>query len=121
MPVSAADHRADLIVGAVGSDCEFFDPYLRASLTVWAQDAIDGIEDGTCDNLSCGYRYTPLMEPGTWRGIRYDMRMSALVANHVCLVASGRVAGAVIGDSRRVPRSFVERFPEYARIIFNSY
>jgi hypothetical protein len=121
VPVSASDHQPSLVVGAVGTDCAFEYPYLIASLTIWAQAAIDSIEDGTCDNLSCGYRYTPLMEPGTWRGIRYDMRMSALVANHVSLVASGRVAGAVIGDARRVPASFVERFPESARIVVNSY
>jgi uncharacterized protein len=121
VPVSASDHQPSLVVGAVGTDCTFEDPYLIASLTVWSQAAIDGIEDGTCRGLSCGYRYTPVMEPGTWRGIRYDMRMSALVANHLSLVESGRVAGArIAADARRAPRSFLDQYPDAARIV-NAY
>jgi hypothetical protein len=121
VPVSASDHQPRLVVGAVGTDCEFSDSYLTASLTIWAQGAIDGIEDGTCRDLSCGYRYTPVLRPGTFEGARFDGRMTDLRANHVALVSAGRVAGAVIGDARSVPRSFVERFPESARITVSLY
>jgi hypothetical protein len=120
--VSADDHRPDLVVGSTGTQARFDDPYLVNDLVVWAQAAIVGIEDGTCRDLSAGYRYTPVMEPGTWRGIRYDMRMSALVANHLSLVESGRVAGATIAaEARRAPRSFLEQFPDAARIVVNLY
>lgn len=118
VPVSASDHQPRLVVGAVGTDCEFSDSYLTASLTIWVQGAIDGIEDSTCRDLSCAYRYVPVMERGTYQGEAYDGRMTALRANHVALVESGRVAGArIAADARRAPRSFLEQFPDTARII----
>ena len=119
--MSASDHQPSLVVGAVGTDCTFEDPYLIASLTVWAQAAIDGIEDGTCRDLSCGYRYVPVMERGTFGGIRYDGLMTELRANHLALCESGRVAGArIAADARRAPRSFLDQFPDAARIV-NAY
>jgi hypothetical protein len=42
-PLSARDHDAGVVVGCVGTDVEFVDPYLRASLVIWDQRAIDQI------------------------------------------------------------------------------
>lgn len=100
-PVSAADHRPDLVVGSTGTDAVFETPYLKNSLVVWAADAIKGIENGEQRELSCAYRYTPVMEPGTYEGTRFDGRMTQLIGNHVALVATGRAGpDVVVGDSQ---------------------
>ena len=100
-PVSADDHQPDLVVGSTGTDAVFESPYLKNSLVVWAADAIKGIENGEQRELSCAYRYTPVMEPGTYEGTRYDGRMTQLIGNHVALVATGRAGpDVVVGDSQ---------------------
>lgn len=118
--VAADDHRPDFVVGAVSNPVFEF-PFLKADLVVWTREAIDGIETGAKADLSAAYRYRCIMEPGTYEGVSFDARMVDLVGNHCSLVADGRVAGAVVGDARSVPTSFVERFPESARIVVNSY
>lgn len=101
VPVSADDHRPDLVVGSTGTDAVFEAPYLKNSLVVWSADAIKGIENGEQRELSCAYRYTPVMEPGTYEGTRYDGRMTQLIGNHVALVATGRAGpDVVVGDSQ---------------------
>lgn len=100
-PVSADDHQPDLVVGSTGTDAVFEAPYLKNSLVVWSSDAIKGIESGEQRELSCAYRYTPVMEPGTYEGMRYDGRMTQLIGNHVALVATGRAGpDVVVGDSQ---------------------
>jgi len=89
-PIAADDHPHDLVCGTTGSDCSFIDPYLRVTLTVWDQRAIDAIESGETAELSCAYRYTPDMTSGTFRGERFDLIMRELSANHVSLVDHGR-------------------------------
>jgi hypothetical protein len=121
VPVSADDHQPDLVVGSTGTDAEFNDPYLTNSLVVWAKDAIDDIECGDKKDLSCGYRYTAVMQPGTFEGVRYDGRMTQICANHVALVSEGRVAGAVIGDACCVSTTFASRYPDAAKILVNPY
>jgi hypothetical protein len=101
VPVSADDHKPELVVGSTGTDSVFEAPYLKNSLVVWAADAIKGIENGEQRELSCAYRYTPVMEPGTYEGMRYDGRMTQLIGNHVALVATGRAGpDVVVGDSQ---------------------
>jgi hypothetical protein len=101
VPVSADDHRPDIVVGATGTDAEFVAPYLRNSLVVWARDAIEAIESGEQRELSCAYRYVPVMEPGTYQGVRYDGRMTEIRGNHVALVPHGRAGSdVVVGDSK---------------------
>lgn len=120
VPVDAADHRPDLVVGSTGSDCRFVVPYLQSSLVVWAQSAIDGIESCAKRELSSAYRYRPIMEPGTYDGQRYDGRMIDIVGNHVALVAEGRAgADVVVGDERRRRieiDDYAKRWPNAARI-----
>lgn len=100
IPVSADDHQPWDTVGALGNDAEFVDPYLRNSLTIWARDAIDGVETGKQKELSCGYRYAADMTPGIFDGMRFDGVMRSIVGNHVALVEDGRAgADVVVGDS----------------------
>lgn len=100
VPVSAADHRPELVVGSTGTDAVFEPPYLRASLVVWASDAISKIESGEQRQLSCAYRYTADMTPGEIDGVRFNGRMRNIVGNHVALVETGRAGSdVIIGDS----------------------
>jgi len=90
----AADGRDnDLIVGTIGSNVRFIDPYLFADVVVWSGDAIRQIESGQKKQLSAGYHYTADMTPGTWSGQKFDGVMRGISAKHVSLVDRGR-AGA---------------------------
>ena len=95
---TADDHDREVTVGSVSNPVWEY-PNLRAELTVWDGEAITGIENGTMKDLSSGYRYTPVMEPGEFQGVHYDGRMVELAANHVTLCKQGRVVGAFVGDS----------------------
>ena len=100
IPVSADAHLPDITVGSIGTDVTFEAPYLKASLTVWTQDAIDAIENGDAKELSCAYRYTADMSPGTYEGLRFDGVMRDIIGNHVALVPEGRAGpDVVVGDS----------------------
>lgn len=99
-PVSADDHKPDLVVGAVGTDVEYVAPFLRGSLVIWAADAVEKVENGEAKEISCGYYYTPVLEDGVFNGKRYSIRMTELIANHVAIVPIGRATGVVIGDSQ---------------------
>ena len=110
VPVSAADHSPDKVVGSTGTDAEFSAPYLRNSLVIWAQDPIDAVRSGMQRELSCGYRYTPDMTPGVYKGEAYDGIMREIVANHVALVKEGRAGpDVVIGDSIPIKPKIIRR------------
>ncbi len=96
VPVSAEDPQKDLVVGSTGTDAEFASPYLRNSLVVWDASAIAGIESREQQELSCSYRYVPVMTPGTFDGVEYDGVMTNLVGNHVALVETGRAGPDVV-------------------------
>ena len=101
VPVSAANHQPDLVVGSTGTDAEFSHPYLKNSLVVWAKDAIDAIQSEVQKELSSAYRYRADMTPGTFQGARYDGVMRNIVGNHVALVKEGRAGtDVVVGDSK---------------------
>ena len=97
--VSAGEHPKELVVGSTGTDARFEAPYLFNSLVVWDQEAIDLVESGEQEALSCGYHYDPDMTPGEYQGKKYDGVMRNIVGNHVALVSTGRVSGALVGDS----------------------
>lgn len=100
IPVSADDHRPDEIVGTTGTNAVFNAPYLDNELVIWAKPGIDAIESDAQRELSCGYGYTPVMEPGTFEGAPYDGRMTDIKGNHVALVNKGRAGpDVVVGDA----------------------
>lgn len=106
---SAESHPTDNVVGSTGEKAAFDGDYLRNSLVVWRQDAIDGIEDSSQKELSCGYHYVPDMTPGEWNGQPYDGRMTEIVGNHLALVKEGRAGpDVVVGDSNTIPHSEAE-------------
>ena len=105
VPVSAQDYQPDLVIGSTGTDAEFVAPYLKNSLVVWAQDAIDAIEAGTQRELSSAYRYVADMTPGEADGEKYDGVMRSLIGNHVAVVESGRAGpDVVVGDEAIKPK-----------------
>jgi len=107
IPVSADKPRQDLIIGSIGSDVSFNDPYLDADLSFWDAKAIAGIETEKIMELSCAYRYVPIMEPGEYDGIPYDGRMTEIQGNHLALVEVGRAGSdVVVADSN--PFNFKE-------------
>lgn len=124
VPVTAEEPRPEVVVGCIGSDARFEAPFLKASLVVWDGAAIAGIESEEQRELSCGYRYTPDMTPGTFQGRRYDGVMRRIVANHVALVPEGRVGpDAVVGDggiphptAKSKQLRVEDMFPDLARI-----
>jgi hypothetical protein len=103
-PVTAGDHAPELVVGAL-DNTRWDAPYLRADLTIWSQDAIDLVDSGEQRELSCAYRYVPVMRSGTSPdGEAFDAVMTAIDFNHCCLVADGRAGPDVhVGDSALPP------------------
>lgn len=85
-----------LIVGNIGSDIQFKDPYLNADLCIFDAAAIAGIETNQIRELSCSYRYVPVMETGEYKGEAYDGRMTEIRGNHLALVEAGRAGSDVL-------------------------
>lgn len=98
-PVSAEDHPHRLVVGSVGGDVRFENPWLRGSLTLWDAEAISLVEGGLQRSVSCGYSYIPVLGSGSYQGARYDGKMTELLFNHLAIVEAPRVPGCVIGDA----------------------
>ena len=107
VPVTVDAPRPDLVVGAIGSEVVFAPPYLDADLCVWDATAIAGIETDKVRELSCAYRYVPVMEPGEFEGQPYDGRMTEIQGNHLALVEVGR-AGSDVVVADRNPFNFKE-------------
>ena len=97
-PTTAEDHQTDEVVGAVMNP-RWDAPDLKARLVVWPGMAIKAIEDDEKAQLSAGYRYVPVMEPGVYDGQSFDGRMTQIIGNHLALVSEGRVDGAVVADN----------------------
>lgn len=102
-PHSTATHDPGIVVGSTGTDAAFNDPDLTCSLVFWDPVAIAGIQTGEQRDLSCGYHYVPDMRNGTYRGVRFDGRMTLIEANHIATVDAGRCLGAMVGDARPNP------------------
>jgi uncharacterized protein len=88
--VSADDPQPGLVVGASGSDAEFDPPFLRNSLVIWRQDAIDDIVSGRTRELSCAYRFDLDLTGGRFLGQPYDGVIRNIVGSHIALVEEGR-------------------------------
>lgn len=96
VPVTVDAPQSDLVVGSIGSDIVFASPYLDADICVWDASAIAGIESKKVRELSCSYRYVPVMEPGEFEGQAYDGRMTEIKGNHLALVEVGRAGPDVV-------------------------
>jgi len=102
--VDASGAMKEQVAGALGNDAEFRPPYLGNSMTIWWKDDIDDIESGKKCQLSCGYYYKPVMEPGVIDGLHYDGKMTEIAANHVALVKEGRAGPDVMVHDERLKR-----------------
>jgi uncharacterized protein len=102
IPVSADSPRQDLVVGAIGSDVTFLDPYLDADVCIWDAQAIAGIETETVREFSCAYHYVPLMTPGEYNGEHYDGIMTQIRGNHLALVEAGRAGSDVLAADQKL-------------------
>lgn len=100
VPVTVDTPRPDLVVGAIGSEITFTPPYLDADLCIWDAASIAGIETDKVRELSCAYRYVPVMEPGEFEGQPYDGRMTEIQGNHLALVEVGRAGSDVVVADR---------------------
>lgn len=97
---SANQPNTALRVGTVGTSAKWEAPFVTNALSVWNEEAIKAIEDGSLRDLSCGYRYIPDFTPGkTPDGVEYDFVMRNIECNHVALVADGRAKGCYVEDS----------------------
>ena len=104
IPQTADAPRKEYQAGAVHS-ITFDGKNLRGDLLVSDGVAIDLIESDTLSDLSCGYRYKPVMRSGDADGTRYDGVMTEIQGNHVALVDDGRASGAHVADSALRPES----------------
>ena len=97
-PLLMGHHDADAsnphkqqTIGAVGSNVAFDGIYLTADIAIWDGAAIAAIQSGKVRELSCAYRYTAVMQPGTAPdGTAYDGIMTDIVGSHLALVEEGR-------------------------------
>ena len=93
----------DLRVGAIGTDAAWDAPFVRNSLTIWDQAAIDAVLSGRLSDLSCGYTFEPEWGAGkTADGIEYDFKMKSIKCNHVALVENGRATDCRVADSQPI-------------------
>ena len=109
VPVTVEEPKPDLVIGAIGSDVSFDAPYLDADIVFWDATAIAGIETKDVHELSCAYRYVPIMEPGEFDGKPFDGRMTEIQGNHLALVEDGRAGpDVVVADRNPFPKTFEE-------------
>lgn len=112
---SADDPQKLTRVGTVGTEVVWNPPYLDAPLTIWDQNAIDGINDDSFRELSCAYRYEPEFKAGVYEGKPYDFVMRNIRGNHVALVEEGRAGPDIlVADAaiKIVGKPFAERRKE---------
>lgn len=96
---TADDHPRRLTIGTITNPV-YENGTVKGDLIVWDGEAIDLIRSGDQRSLSCGYRYECVPEEGTSpQGDRFQARMKDIQFNHVSLVESPRVEGAMVADS----------------------
>jgi len=99
--VSAEKHKPEIVIGSTGTDAEFDGTYLKNSLVIWEQGAIDKIQMDIQKEISCAYRFVADMTPGEINGEQYDGVMRDIIGNHVAIVETGRAGSdVVVSDSK---------------------
>ncbi len=102
LPESAEEPQKESRVGNMGTDAKFENPYLDNSLIFTDQTAIDAIENNERNELSCSYRWVPVIEKGNFAGDAYDIRMTNIKGNHLGLVEEGRAGGDVMVHDQKL-------------------
>lgn len=88
------------LIGFSGNDSVYNAPYVDNSLVIYDSVAIAAIEQSVQKEISCGYRYTPVMTKGVYDGVEYDGVMTDIIGNHIAIVESGRAGSdVVVGDN----------------------
>lgn len=87
---SAENPQKEFRVGSTGTDATFDGEYLKNSLSITDQHAIDLINSGEMKELSCAYFFRPVFTPGKFKGMPFDFVMRDIQGNHVALVEEGR-------------------------------
>lgn len=82
------------IHGVIGENVFFADGFLRGNIKLFSEKLGRQIESGKRE-LSCGYRCTYDMTPGTFEGQRYDGVQRNIRGNHLALVEAGRMGSEV--------------------------
>lgn len=99
-PTSAAAHPRELTVGSTMDNARFEAPYLTIGMVIFDGAMIQRIQSGEQREISCGYKYTADMTPGSYEGKPYDGRMTNIRGNHIALVEQGRAGSDVmVNDS----------------------
>lgn len=101
--VSADDPKKELIIGTTGSSAQFDGEYLDNDLAFWDGEYIPKIENDEQRELSSAYSYIPVLSKGAYNGTPYDMVMTVIEFNHVCLVVEGRVGSDVLVADSQIP------------------
>jgi hypothetical protein len=109
-PVSASDHKPDLVIGSTGTDAQIVGDAVTNSLVIWAKDGIDQVESGAAKALSCGYKYKAVARSGNFNGEPYSLVMTAIEPNHLTICPEGRVMGAFVGDSAMKINRYIGKF-----------
>ena len=109
--LSANDHDPEIVCGSVSS-IEWDGTFLSGDLSIWTAEAIDLVQSGRQEQLSCSYKYTIDPTPGVFEGMRYVGIMRNIEGNHVSLVEMGRLgAQCIVGDSAPNLSTFKRREP----------
>ena len=103
IPNTAEQPRKEYIGGSV-HNISFDGKHLRGDILVWDGHAIELIESDEKSDLSCSYRYDPVMTSGDAAGAKYDGLMAKIQGNHVALVDEGRASGAHVADAALQPQ-----------------
>jgi hypothetical protein len=119
VPVTVDAPQPDLVIGAIGSDVSFDSPYLDADLCFWDATAIASIDTDTAKELSCAYRYVPIMQSGTFEGMVYDGIMTDIRGNHLALVEFGRAGSdIVVADHKTVKEAGKMKMTKLGKALF---
>lgn len=116
-------HPADLLddsntqqyqVGSAGDSITRNGLNVDGTVIVTKADAVQAVESGECQEVSCGYTCKMDMTPGEWQGMPYDAVQRNIRYNHVALEPLGRggrdvrvhldAADAVQADNDQQPR-----------------
>jgi 8-oxo-dGTP pyrophosphatase MutT (NUDIX family) len=103
-PVFSSDYAEQAqkyVIGTTGTDAVWEEPYIKNSLSIWDGEAVRLIESGEKQQISSGYHYIPILEPGIYKNQKYDIKMVDIRANHCAIVVEGRAGKTVVvGDSQ---------------------